>query len=138
MAPSCWAFFLKFCPKLSWAGECGGVMGGIMLGGENNMLRPAPGGKFVLFYAKNRDMARWAQNLGQYGQIIEKIWLRRLIWDNLENCPNFCGHVYFVPRLAFPHYLYIHQVILRCPIFLLIFVLNSHVLYLICASPKVT
>src|SRR5881394_3702008 len=105
MAPSCWAFFLKFCPKLSWAGECSGVMKGIMLGDENNMLRPAPGGKFVPSYDKNRDMARWAQNLGQYGQILEKIWLRRLIWDNLENCPNFCGHVYFVPSRTFPHYL---------------------------------
>jgi len=74
MAPSCWAFFLKFCPKLSWAGECGGVMEDIMLGGENNMLtRPAPGGKFVPSYDKNRDMARWVQNLEQYGQIIEKI-----------------------------------------------------------------
>src|SRR5438034_3588568 len=72
MAPSCWAFFLKFCPKLSWADECGGVMEGIMLGGENNMLRPAPDRKFVPSYDKNRDMARWAQNLGQYGQI-EKI-----------------------------------------------------------------
>ena len=52
--------FLKFCLKLSWAGECGGVMEGIMLGGENNMLRPTPGGKFVPSYDKNRDMARWA------------------------------------------------------------------------------
>ena len=94
--------FLKF---YSWAGECGGVMEGIMLGGENNMLRSAPDGKFVPSYDKNRDMAKWAQNLGQYGQIIEKIWLRRLIWDNLENCPNFCGHVHFVPRSAFSHYL---------------------------------
>src|SRR5438034_7466425 len=104
MAPSCWAFFLKFCPKLSWAGECGGVMEDIMLGGENNMLKPAPGGNFVPSYDKNRDMMGWAQNLGQYGQIIEKIWLRRLIWDNLEDCPNFYGHVYFVPSRTFSHY----------------------------------
>ena len=104
MAPSCWAFFLKFCPKLSWAGECGSVMEGIMLGDENNMLRPAPGEKFVPSYDRNQDMTGWAQNLGQYGQIIEKIWLRRLIWDNLEDCPNFCGHVYFVPSRTFSHY----------------------------------
>ena len=104
MAPSCWAFFLKFCPKLSWAGECCGVMKGIMLGDENNMLRPTPGEKFVPSYDRNRDMTGWTQNLGQYGQIIEKTWLRRLIWDNLEDCPNFCGHVYFVPRRTFSHY----------------------------------
>ena len=32
MAPSCWAFFLEFCLKLSWAGVCDGVMEGGMLG----------------------------------------------------------------------------------------------------------
>src|SRR5213083_700418 len=79
------------------------MMKGIMLGDENNMLRPAPGEKFVPSYDRNRDMTGWAQNLGQYGQIIEKIWLRRLIWDNLEDCPNFCGHMYFVPSRTFPH-----------------------------------
>jgi hypothetical protein len=50
MAPSCWAFFLEFCLKLSWAGVCDGVMEGSMLGGEYNMLRLAPGGEFVPFY----------------------------------------------------------------------------------------
>src|SRR5947207_14996460 len=101
MVVACFVLFLKYCSR---AGECCGVMKGIMLGDENNMLRPAPGRKFVPSYDRNRDMTGWAQNLGQYGQIIEKIWHRRLIWDNLEDCPNFCGHVYFVPRLAFSHY----------------------------------
>ena len=41
-------------------GERGGVMEGIMLGGENNMFKPAPSGKFMPSYDKNRDMARWA------------------------------------------------------------------------------
>ena len=71
MAPSCWAFFLKFCPKLSWAGECGGVMEGIMLGGENNMLRPAPGGKFVPSYDKKSG----------YGEV--DIGLRT-VWPNIR------------------------------------------------------
>ena len=52
--------FSEILSQARLGGECGGVMEGIMLGGENNMLRPAPGGKFVPSYDKNQDMARWA------------------------------------------------------------------------------
>jgi len=56
------------------------VVEGSLLGKEINILRPAPGGKFVPIFGCGCGVTYGSGHLGQYAGIVDKIWLRRLIW----------------------------------------------------------
>jgi len=55
-------------------------MEGSLLGEEINILRPTPGGKFVPIFGCGCGVTYGSGHLGQYAGIVDKIWLRRLIW----------------------------------------------------------